>query len=373
MEGRDSAYVKKKPCIIIRADGGSGLGMGHLVRSMTLAKGFATAGFTPVYAVKNAEDSVINFMKKTGVRFFSMVDVKDGDWDRESRLMAGLIEDTKPAVVFLDIDNAQTRKNLKGYGGYLDALRSGGTALAAIDGPSAPDYFYELFIAPYDGARRINPDSRTKHLLGADFVILRDEFVLAARQKRTIRKSADRVLISMGGADPKRLTEKILKALCPVTSKELQLKVLLGPAFTEQQHSAIINLAGEFGQRCEVLKNSSEMAALMLWADVGLISGGLTKYELAATGTPGISLAQNEEEDRLTALFATQKTLRHLGEGSAPAEEKLAKALLELLSDSDARKRMSSAGKHRVDGLGLDRVIQETTRLCNRIRKECPS
>ena len=345
------------------------MGMGHLVRSMTLAKGLSSAGMLPVYAIKNAEGPALNFLESSGFSVFCMRGVGDGDWDHEGRLMARLIEDVNPTLIFLDIDNAQTRKNLKGYDSYLDTLRNAGIILAAIDGPVAPIYFYDLLLAPHYGMELIEPNPATKYVFGTGFVILRDEFVLAAKQKRTIRKNADHVLISMGGADPKRLTEKILKALCQMTSKELQLKVLLGPAFTEHQHSAIINFAGEFGQRCEVLKNSSEMAALMRWADVAIISGGLTKYELAATGTPGISLAQNEEEDRLTALFATERSILHLGEGSKLLEEKLSAVLLELLNDSHARIAMSSAGKKMVDGRGLDRVVQETVRLCGAVEK----
>ena len=134
-------------------------------------------------------------------------------------------------------------------------------------------------------------------------------------------------------------------------------KIVAGAAFSGDLKSALKSAAP--GERFEILETPPDMAALMLWCDAAVISGGLTKYELAATGTPGISLAQHEEEDRLTALFAAKGSIKHLGMGSAVQEQTIAQAAAGLLNNFKERQAMASAGKKLVDGRGLERVLRE--------------
>ena len=348
----------KKPCVILRADGGPFLGMGHLVRAGALAVGLANNGIEPLLVIKDAEPEVLNFLKYSGTPFINLTAAQSRDRETEANFIAGLMTQMAPLAVFLDLANGETRKDLSGFRRYVEILKAAGKPVVALDGPSGPSFLYDTLIVPYFGAEKnIKKDPGVRLLLGPDYFIFRDEFRGVVGQERAIRENANRVLISMGGSDPGSLTLVAVKAIAQVSSAK-HVKIVLGGAFSETQTEAVRQIAEQ--NNFEILKAPSDMAALMLWCDIALVSGGLTKYELAATGTPGISLTQHKEEDHLTALFATQGSITHLGLGASVPVEAVTFSAAMLIKNFKERQAMSRVGKKLVDGRGLERVLQET-------------
>ena len=96
------------------------------------------------------------------------------------------------------------------------------------------------------------------------------------------------------------------------------------------------------------------IAELMLEADVMVGSGGMSVYEIAALGTPGIILGQNAREDRRMRDFAAHGTVEYLGLGTEVDEAVLASAVQALLADPARRRAMSARGRALVDGFGAD-------------------
>jgi spore coat polysaccharide biosynthesis predicted glycosyltransferase SpsG len=100
------------------------------------------------------------------------------------------------------------------------------------------------------------------------------------------------------------------------------------------------------------------IADLMLDADVVMSSGGMSVYEIAALGTPGIVLGQNIREDQRMREFARHGTIEYLGLGPEVAEETIAAAVQALLRDASRRREMSRKGRELVDGLGAERAAE---------------
>jgi spore coat polysaccharide biosynthesis predicted glycosyltransferase SpsG len=96
----------------------------------------------------------------------------------------------------------------------------------------------------------------------------------------------------------------------------------------------------------------------MLEADLMVGSGGMSVYEIAALGTPGVVLAQNEREDKRMRDFARHGTVRYLGLGPDVGEESLRAAVEELLRDAPQRRAMSARGPRLVDGEGAARAAE---------------
>ena len=91
----------------------------------------------------------------------------------------------------------------------------------------------------------------------------------------------------------------------------------------------------------------------MLSNDIGLVSGGNTIYELAATGTPGIALSQNDMEKERTKLFSDYGIILDGDENGG-----LIYSIKKLMNDYGLRKKMSRKGQELVDGKGIDRVVE---------------
>ena len=93
-------------------------------------------------------------------------------------------------------------------------------------------------------------------------------------------------------------------------------------------------------------------------ADLVVCSGGMSVYEIAALGTPGIVLGQNLREDQRMREFARYGTVEYLGLGTEVGEEAIASAVRSLLDDVGRRTRMSQRGRALVDGLGATRTAE---------------
>jgi spore coat polysaccharide biosynthesis protein SpsF len=189
---------------------------------------------------------------------------------------------------------------------------------------------------------------------GPEYAILREQF--RGRDKK-LRDEPRLLLLSFGGSDPQGLS---LRALSALRGLEPSLEVVLvtGPAFSYR--AELERLEAGLGRPLRVVHEASgaHIADLMLEADVALCSGGMSVYEIAALGTPGLVLAQNAKEDERMRAFARHGTIEYLGLGTEVSDERVHSAVRALLDDSARRRSMSAKGRALVDGLGAARAAE---------------
>jgi spore coat polysaccharide biosynthesis predicted glycosyltransferase SpsG len=176
-----------------------------------------------------------------------------------------------------------------------------------------------------------------------------------------VRTPADRVLVSCGGADPHRITPRVLRDLAAVDAK-LDIRVIVGSLFTHGLREEIERLARESHHRMTAIHAPANLAEHMLWCDAAICTSGLVKYELAAAGTPALLIAVDAGHLRADAPFISERTVRHLGLGEALALRLVADALETLLADEVSRQTMATRGQALVDGRGAERVVAELQR-----------
>ncbi len=129
---------------------------------------------------------------------------------------------------------------------------------------------------------------------------------------------------------------------------------MLGPAFGHR--AELDELIKTLPYRPRILSQVEHMADILVEADVVLCSGGMTVFEIAALGRPGIVLCQNAKEDERMRRFAREGSIVHLGLGTEVSEATIRERTQELLTDRGARRRMSEAGMRLVDGKGASRA-----------------
>jgi spore coat polysaccharide biosynthesis predicted glycosyltransferase SpsG len=188
---------------------------------------------------------------------------------------------------------------------------------------------------------------------GPAFAILRRHF---QGRERVFRDRPAKVLLTFGGADPQAFTLKVARALAPLT-EDLEVISVAGPAFP---HTAVFEaLQRTIGGRLPLVKGAEvQIADLMLDADLVLCSGGMSVYEIAALGTPGLVLAQNAKEDRRMREFSRFGTIEYLGLGVDVEEARILSAVRQILADADRRRAMSARGRALVDGYGAARAAE---------------
>jgi spore coat polysaccharide biosynthesis predicted glycosyltransferase SpsG len=188
---------------------------------------------------------------------------------------------------------------------------------------------------------------------GPAYAILRSHF---QQRHKEIRTEPRMVLLSFGGADPQGLTLKAARALAGLESS-VEVVAVAGPAFPYRREFEA--LAASLGRKVPLINEAGgHIADLMLEADVVVGSGGMSVYEIAALGTPGIILGQNTREERRMRQFARGGTVVYLGLGTEVDEATLLAAVRSLLQDPQRRREMSRRGRELVDGLGAVRAAE---------------
>lgn len=178
---------------------------------------------------------------------------------------------------------------------------------------------------------------------GSRFATLRPEF--SNLPEKVIRKEAERILITFGGADPAHLAERCARLLHGRVDAEL--RVVLGPGAASV----------DFPEAVSVARNIRSMAVEMMEADVILTSGGRTVYEAAATGTPVIVLAQNAREATHAHLTYDTGAL-FLGIGRLVDDQAIVNATERLMDDWELRSELSERLRRSIDTHGAERVAR---------------
>jgi len=324
--------------VVLRADGGPTLGMGHVRRCLSLAAALRDGGAHVVFVVNRA---------------------------------CRLPELSTPAVDLVEVaddeinDLEATRRELRAHGAaalVADSYAIGAAALrdvdapttVIVDGPPSAALPVALVTDSAIDARSERWPSHpgTQLLLGPDYVLLRPGLVASSRP-RTFG-DIERVLVTTGGTDPRECCARFV-AVALATWPDAVADVIVGPYFTEQATAALRRLAAA-DRRVVMHAGTCDIATLMRGADIAVSAGGQTLYELAATGTPtvGVSLARNQQPN--LSGFAARGALVWAGDvADGDLDRRIAAALRECAS-VDVRAAMSAAGRSLVDGRGAERV-----------------
>lgn len=213
------------------------------------------------------------------------------------------------------------------------------------------DWPFDAVVLPYSGAAENKFVPRT--LAGAAYFMLPRDW--GAAPKRAADKPVRRVLVTMGGSDPHRLTIRALDAAIAVAGRDWSIRVAIGPAFAADLATAIRTKAA-VDPRIEPIEAPSSLAPELAVADLAISSTGLTKYELAWAGVPSVQISIDRIHAGLNADFEMEKTAVHLGAQEDVDVMKIALALSALAVDSSSRAAMSRRGQALVDGQGGARV-----------------
>jgi UDP-2,4-diacetamido-2,4,6-trideoxy-beta-L-altropyranose hydrolase len=349
--------------VVFRVDCSQNIGMGHIMRCLALADGFERAGIKTIFIIKECKKRVIQAIRNNN----HFVEILFGklSFKEDAILTLDIVSRYKAPVIITDLSNVETLADAEGYGEYIRTLKESGRYVATIDGMGEDCISKktvvpaDIIIAPYFGAEKKRCEFRdhANTLLGPRYFMFRREFITAAGHPKNIKESAANILISMGGSDPFNLTIKTAKALTRLNKPDLKLKAVFGPGFSSScMHETQVVLK-KFKGEYDIIVESGDMAELMLWADLAVISSGLTVYEAAITGTPSIVLSQYDYHVELMEKFEEAGTILHLGSGRTVSEQMLSASIQRLLDDFNARKDMSQKGRGLVDGKGVDRII----------------
>jgi UDP-2,4-diacetamido-2,4,6-trideoxy-beta-L-altropyranose hydrolase len=213
----------------------------------------------------------------------------------------------------------------------------------------------------------------TRLLLGCQYVMLRREFLQAPRKLQT-SQTISRLLLSLGGADPKNITGSFLDVLLPCMPTDSKIHVLIGPAnphvtTTMTGTTRVTNImSGRF-----TAPGAREIAAKMkrvVWhvappnvpqimadCDLAITAAGSSVYELGYLGVPMlVAVTAPNQRSIATALDQLGAAVR-IDEFHGNLAADLPSALESMIADPQHRASCAATFRRLVDGQGAARVV----------------
>ncbi|MCU0597015.1 MAG: UDP-2,4-diacetamido-2,4,6-trideoxy-beta-L-altropyranose hydrolase [Desulfobacterota bacterium] len=326
------------------------------MRCLALAQAWQRRGGGATFLSHCEGDGIKRRVTQEGFRFVEI----PKPWPDEEDL-----RETLAAVLGIEKEEERTRPLwvvLDGYhfnGAYQKAIRDTGIPLLILDDVGHwPEYHADALLNAGIGAdRSLYPSSGgAKLLLGIKYLLLRREFLEARALNKDIPDKAERILVTLGGADSKNVTSRILEGLSQIVEWQLKVKMVVGSMNPHVRR--LKEKAAPAGSRFEILEDVHAMTELMAWADLAIAGGGATCCELAFMGVPSLIVVLSENQKRLAEGLDGRCSIS-LGNEKNLVPEKIAQAVEALVPDQEKRKRMSLEGRQLVDGLGADRVVDE--------------
>ena len=328
--------------ILFRVDGGRELGMGHVIRCLALAQALFSTVPDIAFLMRDHHQGVEK-VKTAGFPVITIPVREDPDHT------AQLIRQYRPGLVITDLYPVTNT--------YIERLKSTGVRVICLTGLGRVQVPADIVINGDVRFRGGHPPVVNKLAarcyLGPGYFILRPQFLEGGGRRRQISDCVSRVLVTLGGSDPRMLTLRATQALDRVPG-DFHITVVMGPAF-QRNHAGLENLRW-ISKPVSVVSDADNMAGLMRAADLAITAGGFTLYELAATGTSSVVLCQKTHQEQTAREFEKAGSCVNLGLEEQVSEDRIAQVVTELMTMPSRRRAMSAVGLVLVDGYGLNRV-----------------
>lgn len=329
--------------VLIHCNGGPEIGVGHAVRSLALAEEARASG----HEVTLAGDLSGEFVRGQ----LALVDAEVRAVPRgDTSALVTVVAEVAPHVVHLDtydpVDTSAVAAAPAAPVALVSNIEDGDFGRRPAGLVVDPNFGAET--GPREGA----PGAPVL-LRGSRFAPLRAD-VVVRRGEWQLREEATRVLVVMGGADPRNLTPGVLDALA---ATDLPLHVT---AITRDE-PRVLSLGA---MKVDLVAPTDDLPALMAHQDLVVSAAGTTVWELCCLGVPAALVCAVENQragyDRVVAAGAA------VGLGSdldGPHAAEAARLLKETLENAATRRSLSRQAARIVDGLGAWRIVRAWEQL----------
>lgn len=362
--------------VVIRADANSKIGMGHVMRCLSVADALLKRGEEVLFVT--ADDTPVPLLTKKGIPY-RVLHTDYADMEAEMPELWEVLRELPQGAESPDATLAQKNTSI-----LVDSYYVTEKYLAALKKRITTIYMDDIYAFSYPVDMLINYNiygeemgyekdaafADTKLLLGANYVPLREEFSAGAgyvQSRKELSLGAANVppaeeggiLITTGGSDSFNLAGQLLmEAMKYDALKEKKYHVVSGSL---NPHIGELQALAQKHENIHIHCNVTNMAELMAESEVALSAGGSTLYELCAVGVPVIAFSFAENQERLVQTFVKRGIAQYGGnyrtDGNKMIQNTIA-GLETLLEDKNLRTEYRKKARTLVDGKGAERIAE---------------
>lgn len=348
--------------LYIRADGNTQIGMGHIMRCLSIAEAAVALGaeYEPVFLV--AGEGCCSMIEERGFRVIVLhTDYKN--MISELPLLKKILEQERD-ILLVDSYQADTA--------YFEAVSelTFTVCLEDMGEPYPVDLLinYNLYAPKLREKYQLN-GKPLNTLLGAEYMPLRSVFQKDIEYQ--VKDKVTSVMITTGGSDPYfaagAFADAFLSAehkfCCGDNESSITWHIVSGPFNTYANR-----LKETYGEHNNVVihEGLKDLKALMKRCDVVLTATGSTVYEVSALGVPMIAFYFAENQRQGAEELAELTDIVNVGCFSDDRDRVIGKAveaLKKCVNDKEYRMLLHKQERRLIDGKGADRIASEIFRL----------
>lgn len=367
--------------VVIRADANSKIGMGHVMRCLSVADALLKRGEEVLFVT--ADDTPVPLLTKKGVPY-RVLHTDYADMEAELPGLLCILQELTQRAELPEEVLSRMSSQRKDIAILVDSYYVTEKYLAALKKRITTIYMDDIYAFSYPVDMLINYNiygeemgyekdaafADTKLLLGANYVPLREEFSAGAgyvQSRKELSLGAANVtpaeegsiLITTGGSDSFNLAGQLLmEAMKYDALKEKEYHVVSGSL---NPHIGELQALAKKHENIHIHCNVTNMAELMAESEVALSAGGSTLYELCAVGVPVIAFSFAENQERLVQTFARRGITQYGGnyrtDGNKMVQNTIA-GLQKLCGDEALKTEYRRKALQLVDGRGAERIAE---------------
>lgn len=367
--------------VVIRADANSKIGMGHVMRCLSVADALLKRGEEVLFVT--ADDTPVPLLTKKGVPY-RVLHTDYADMEAELPGLLCILQELTQRAELPEEVLSRMSSQRKDIAILVDSYYVTEKYLAALKKRITTIYMDDIYAFSYPVDMLINYNiygeemgyekdaafADTKLLLGTEYVPLREEFSAGAgyvQSRKALSLGAANVtpaeeggiLITTGGSDSFNLAGQLLmEAMKYDALKEKEYHVVSGSL---NPHIGELQALAQKHENIHIHCNVTNMAELMAESKVALSAGGSTLYELCAMGVPVIAFSFAENQERLVQTFVKRGIAQYGGnyrtDGNKMIQNTIA-GLETLLEDKNLRSEYRKKARTLVDGKGAERIAE---------------
>jgi len=275
--------------ILIRCDGSSKIGMGHVTRCLALANDLVSNLNSSVIFAMHSHELGVEKIKKS-----FPVTVKDKtEQITEVEWIIGIVKEKKVDALVLDIRHQLCANDL------IEIKQRTDVVISSIDDPEDKRLVCDLvFYPPIVQVKEMNWQGFKGRLFtGWNYVSIAKEFVFSQGRNKS---GCYKIMVSMGSTDPLNMTASVIEALTFLNAN-FHAYIIIGKGNK--------NLFRIKSDLCKVkfsytlVEDPPFMIDYMLASNFAVISFGHTAYELAAVGVHTLILSLTDDHNRSAFVF----------------------------------------------------------------------
>ncbi len=321
------------------AHGNAQTGMGHIMRSLSLADAFKEKNHNIIFFSKYPLG--LYQIRKKGYKVVPMPyeekQITDGNFfygnlgelECDLKFLYNHLDKTTDVLV---VDSYNVTEE------FLNGLRKTTKCLVYIDDLNAFHYPVDIILNGSASALQMGYEKNqtARLLLGTEYVLLRKEFWHVP--EKTFHPKIENVLVTTGNSDPFHVTERILHfALEDQFLRALHWHVIIGSGFLKDIWSDQLICENE---NITLYNSPQNMKDIMLSCDMAVTAGGSTIYELAACGIPMAVFIFAENQRAQVEELERADIILNVGNYNLLNGEKIKGYITELEEDFLAHKQL---------------------------------